>query len=112
MQIKQGMEEEYAKYREINSGDPYSRGVISFEDRWVDLMEAELAKGKTVAECAEETSDAADTEGITGFMYGCAVTGLSKFWEHGEELRRWHNKEYDYQGSGVVNPAVIIIGDK
>jgi len=48
--------------------------------------------------------------GITGFMYGCAVNLLSQCWKHGEELRKWHNKEYGHEGDGVVNPAVFTIG--
>lgn len=27
-----------------------------------------------------------------------------------EELRKWHNKEYNYEGDGVVNPAILTIG--
>lgn len=47
---------------------------------------------------------------ITGFMYGCAVSILSQCWEYGEYLRKWHNKKYDYDGDGAVNPAVITVG--
>ena len=51
-----------------------------------------------------------DIAGITGFMYGCAVNALSQLWEYGEELRKWHNKEYNYNGDGVVNPAILTVG--
>lgn len=67
---------------------------------------------KTIMENADHLSHEADTEGITGFMYGCAVNILSQCWEHGEELRKWHNKEYDYEGEGVVNPAILTVGKK
>lgn len=43
-------------------------------------------------------------------MYGVAVRILSLYWEYGECLRKWHNKEYGYDGDGVVNPAVITVG--
>lgn len=66
-------------------------------------------EGVTVAQIADKASRAADIDGITGFMYGCAVNVLSQVWKYGEELRRWHNKEYDYEGDGVVNPAVLTI---
>lgn len=56
---------------------------------------------------ADKLSYDADTEGITGFMYGCAVSILSQCWEYGQYLRKWHNKEYGYDGMGVVNPAVM-----
>lgn len=48
--------------------------------------------------------------GHKGFMYGVAVSILSQCWEYGECLRKWHNKEYGYDGDGVVNPAVITVG--
>ena len=111
MKIKQGQEEDLKNFIEINSHDPYSKGTIDYMQRWVDLMEKGLENGKTIPEIARQTSDEADIDGITGFMYGCAVNALARFWEHGEELRRWHNGEYDYQGEGVVNPAVITIKD-
>lgn len=43
-------------------------------------------------------------------MYGCAISILSQCWEYGEFLRKWHNGEYNYDGNGVVNPAVLSIG--
>ena len=59
---------------------------------------------------AEKCSHDADTDGITGFMYGAAVSILSNHWKYGELLRKWHNKEYGHEGDGVVNPAVLTIG--
>ncbi len=98
--------------------DPYSAGTIAFTALWGRLMEGQLAAGKTVAECARKMSSVADTEGITGFMYGCAVSFLAKFWVHGEDLRRWHNldtqigKEGEAANAsgGVLNPALLSIG--
>lgn len=117
MQVKPGLETKYADYKAKNS-DPYGAGVVDYETRWADAMEAEIAKGRSVAECAKETSHAANTDGITGFMYGCAVNSLSHFWIHGDELRRWHNLDCQIgdegekanQSGGVLNPAVLNIG--
>ncbi len=79
-------------------------------------MEAEINKSNDVMKCfadnADRLSREADTEGITGFMYGCAVSILSQYWEYGEYLRKWHNKKYDYDGGGAVNPAVMTVGVK
>ena len=91
------------------NGDPYGSAVIRYAVRWADLMEREIESGKTVSEIADKTSHDADTEYITGFMYGCAVNILSGVWEHGYELKKWHNSKYNYDGDGVVNPAVISI---
>lgn len=110
MKIKAGKEKEFEEFVKTNSADAYSLGIVSFAKRWAELMESKIANGAIVRDIADATSHKADTEGITGYMYGCAVSALSYFWEYGEELRKWHNKEYDYEGDGVVNPAIITIG--
>lgn len=117
MTLKEGSEEDWAKTVEINS-DGYGSGVIRFAERWARLMEGRLAAGITVENCADECSRTADNEGITGFMYGCAVGILSKVWAHGEELRSWHNLktqigtegEKANENGGVLNPALLSIG--
>lgn len=100
--------EGWEKFVAINN-DPYGSGVVRYAERWANMMEQEMESGKSLIEIANATSHKADTEGITGYMYGCAVSILSKVWEHGEELRKWHNKEYGYDGDGTVNPAIITI---
>lgn len=100
-----------------NNTDSYGGGVVSFAERWARLMQIELAQGMTLEECAKYTSDEADTEGITGFMYGCAVSALSRAWKHGESLRRWHNLDTQISNEGeranksgaVLNPALLNI---
>ena len=109
MKIKIGQEENYKKFVQVNSNDFYSLGVVRYMNKWAELMEKRIANGEKISDIADQTSYQADTEGITGFMYGCAVSALSEFWEHGEELRRWHNKEYNYEGDGVINPAIIYV---
>lgn len=109
MKVKVGKEKDFENFVEINSKDAYSYGVVKFMKRWADLMEKEIKKGAKVADIAKRTADEADTEGITGYMYGCAVSALSNFWEYGEELRVCHNKQYNHEGDGVVNPAIITV---
>lgn len=89
--------------------DPYGKAAIDYAEGWAKLMQIEISKGKTLIECAENTSHELGFLGITGFMYGCAVNILSQCWKYGEDLRKWHNKEYDHEGDGVVNPAVLTI---
>ena len=100
--------EGWGKFVAINN-DPYGSGVVRYAERWANMMEQEMESGKSLIDIADATSHKADTEGITGYMYGCAVSILSQVWEHGEELRKWHNKEYGYDGDGTVNPAIITI---
>lgn len=101
-----------------NNTGPYGGRVVKYVRDWGRLMQARIAAGETVAQCAKETSHIADDDGITGFMYGCAVGILSKCWKHGDELRRWHNLDTQIgnegekanESGGVLNPAVINIG--
>lgn len=109
LEIIPGKEDEYAKYVETNSKDGYSRGVIDYGEAWAKLMQIEITKGRSVKDVADEAQKGLGYLGITGFMYGCAVNALSHFWKYGEDLRKWHNKEYGHEGDGVVNPAVLTI---
>jgi hypothetical protein len=100
--------------------DDYGSGVIRYAERWARLMEGKISRGGTLEACADETSHLADNEGITGIMYGCAVSILSKVWIHGDQLRRWHNLKHQIKDEGekanasgaVLNPAVITIGGR
>ena len=100
--------------------DPYGKACIDYAERWADMMEKEILKGKKIVEVAEELSHKANTEGITGFMYGAAVMILSECWEYGEDLRQWHNLDCQIgnegekanESGGVLNPALINIGEE
>lgn len=114
MKIKSGKEQEYKDWYDKNS-DGYSRACFTFAERWAEMLEQEIERSvenpqNVIINNADKFSYKADTEGITGFMYGCAVSILAEVWEYGEELRIWHNKEYSYSGDGVVNPAVLSVG--
>lgn len=101
----------WEKWVEINSKDGYSLGVVTYARRWAKYMQHLMSKhNKNLPQIADKASHVSDIEGITGFMYGCAVGMLSQCWKYGEELRRWHNKEWGQEDSdGVVNPAVLTI---
>lgn len=109
MKIKS--QEVFNKWKENNT-DPYGSCIIRYAERWADMMEAEIDKGAKLEDIAERLSHEADTEGITGYMYGAAVHVLATSWEHGEELRVWHNKQYGVEGERTANPAVITIKTK
>ena len=114
MKIVNGKEKEYKDWYDKNS-DPYSRACFTYAERWAEMLEELIKESddspfKVIVDNAERLSNEADTEGITGFMYGCAISILSQSWEYGEWLRKWHNKEYNYDGDGVVNPAIMTIG--
>lgn len=109
--------EGWQKAVDVNKSDPYSNAVIVFAEKWARIMEGQMLAGKTLAECADAAVSLTDDDGITGFMYGAAVSTLAQVWVHGEELRRWHNRQYmseekaqaaDESG-GTVNPAILTI---
>jgi hypothetical protein len=109
--------ESWKKANEANP-DGYGGAIMTYAERWARLMEARMAKGERIAEIASECSHLADEEGITGFMYGAAVSVLAGVWVHGEALRLWHNLKTQIKdegqkandSGGVLNPAVISIG--
>lgn len=109
LDIVAGKEGEYAEYVATNSKDGYSRGIVDYAEYWAKLMQKEVATGKQVSEVADECQKPLGFLGITGFMYGCAVKALAHFWIHGEDLRKWHNKQYGVseEKKGTVNPAII-----
>lgn len=117
MKLKQGVEQEYGEYVEKNS-DPYGKATVEYSERWADRMEAHLAEGTDLEDIAKEASHEANIEGISAFMYGCAVSGLAYFWIHGERLRLWHNLDSQIGSEGeranesgtVLNPALLNIG--
>lgn len=98
--------------------DGYGACAVRYAARWANLMEKRMSEGSTLPDCADKASHDADTEGVTGFMYGCAVGILAKTWKHGEDLRRWHNLksqigtegEKANESGGVLNPALLNIG--
>lgn len=96
MKIKSEKEKEFQEYIKPTSStfaQVMQAASVEYAKRWADLMEQKIAAGQKVTDIAEETSNEADTEGITGLMYGYAVNLLSNFWEYGEELRLWHRGE-------------------
>lgn len=119
MKIKDGMQAKFDEAK-ANNSDPYGACTYRFLERWADLMEEKMANGEKLEDIARKTSHEADTEGITGFMYGCAVSVLSHVWEHGEKLRRWsnldlqlnHEGEKANETGGVLNPALLSLGGK
>jgi hypothetical protein len=94
-----------------NNQDFYGSAIIRYAELWADTMEAGINAGKELKDIAESSSQLADTKGITGYMYGIAVGILSECWENGDELRKWHNRQYDISDDekGIVNPAGWVV---
>lgn len=121
MKLKAGMTEEYEQYKEVNSKDPYSNRVVTFGEEWARLMEVRIDKGEDLTkEMMDESAKTADTDGITGFMYGSAARTIVHFWVHGEKFQVVFNSQYmtkekaealaKEKPGATVNPAIITIG--
>ena len=110
--------ETWNKCVESNRRDPCSARVVRYAEEWGRLMQTRIANGESIAQCAHELSRLAYDDGITGFMYGCAVQMLVRCWKHGEELRLWRNCDTQIgtdgdkanEIGGVLNLAVLSIG--
>ena len=106
----------YDKWVE-NNQDPYGNAIIRYAVAWADMMESKIDNGEELERIAKQTSHDADAEGITGFMYGAAVSVLASCWKYGDQLRRWHNKNVQLgtegdeanESGGVLNPALLSI---
>lgn len=115
--IAEGKQDDW--YKSVaNNQDPYGFGVMEFSAKWANLMEERMVDGSTVADVAENAEREADTDRITGFMYGCAVATLATVWVPGQALRRWSNLKIQIgkegekanESGGVLNPALLSIG--
>ena len=99
----------WAEYRKKNKTG-YGKGILDYAVAWANAMEAQVAKGKSIAKVAEacEPKD----HGITGFMYSAAVQTLAGVWKHGKALNDWHNVRYGHPAGskGTVNPALLTVG--
>ena len=110
-QFNEGGEEKWNKGLEVNT-DFYGRGIFNYAKVWAYLMEQEMVDEVLTEEIKERCASKADGEGITGFMYGAAVSILRDCWKYGNQLNSLHNKQYNYEGDGTVNPAVLTLSVK
>ncbi len=100
-----------------NQQDDYGVAGYKFAQSWAELMEEAIDRGEKLEDVAKNLSHKAAVEGISGFQYGLAVELLSQVWEHGEELRRWHNLDTQVknegdkanENGGVLNPALVVL---
>lgn len=114
-------QQKYDDWKAKNT-DPYGARIFSYAEDLANLLEKEIEiSGKSPEEVinthADRFSHEADYDGITGFMYGAAISTLSACWIFGEPLRRWHNLktqlgtegEKANKEGGVLNPALLNI---
>ncbi len=81
------MDRDEAKWQEgikAQKGDGYGLAVYTYAEYLARLMQKKMAEGYKLEAVADECSNKADIPcGISGFMYGCAVSSLANCWKHG-----------------------------
>jgi hypothetical protein len=120
MKLKKGMENKYRSWKAKNR-HPYSSCCFLYAEAWANAMEEAMQNGNELKDCWKKLSYEVNERpefGVTGFMYGMAVSILSHCWEHGELLRQYHNLDMQVGDEGekankkgtVLNPAILTIG--
>ena len=95
--------------------DPYGGCCVKVAQRVMELLEEkpEPLQNNGIENAANKLICQADEDvkagGITGFMAGAVASMVSRCHERGEEFRKSWNNDYDYDGDGVVNPAIITV---
>lgn len=107
MKIKAGMESVYASVKNEMTQDGRNNAVISYAERWADMMEQRISNGASVSEAAAQTRYEANQEDLSWFMYGNAVRVLVNFWDHGEELHQWQQQSNSPRQVQQEAPEVI-----
>lgn len=104
--------QKWEEWIKINSKGSYNLCTVDFARRWAKYMQHIMKKhNKSISQIANKTRSVSDIDGITGFMYGISVSVLSQCWKYGDDLKKWHNKEWGHEDAkGVINPAIISIG--
>lgn len=103
--VKPGLENEWEE-AVANNQDPYGHRVV----------EATIAVGNALDKgvACDEAEKACHGLGVTGFMAGCMAQWIMYFHPRGEEFQSHWNKALGGTGEekGVINPAILIIGDQ
>ena len=68
-----------------NQSDGYGRRCFTYAEEWANMMEAELTT--LDKERVNKLSDIADTDAISGFMFGAAKSILVNHWQYGDYLK-------------------------
>lgn len=100
------------------NAESYSYDIISYAEKWADLMEEAFAKGFLIQDFAMKTSlEAAETvqNGLTFMMNVMAARILVKHWIHGDLFLEWYNTHWQLKNEGqnltkkgqLINPAVM-----
>lgn len=106
MKVKQGLEEKYKHYVEVNQEDEYSKAFIDAGEAFGTALD----EGKTCEEAEKAMLE--KEEGLTGFMVSSIMKTMAHFNPRGEEVRVWWNEKNGVKSEKrIVNTAVLNIED-
>lgn len=98
-------EAEYLQLRGIDLKAPCASPILLCAERWGWAMEQEIANGRTVADAAEITLFDADSDRMSGAMFGFVMKTLCTFWIYGEQFRQWQMRSCDSNELEEQEPA-------
>lgn len=108
-----------------NNKDPYGKACVDIAREVMRMLDEDpkyqhpLVK-KDTWQIICDADKSIDAGGITGFMAGCVANIVSNAHSRGEEFRiQWNldnsirdeGQKANVEG-GVINPAILVIGDK
>lgn len=94
MKIRKGQEKIYQNWLD-NNQDGYGNACFRYADTWATLLEAKMSGQSLTKEIIEQVSTDADTEGITGFMFGAAKSILINCWEYGHLIEYFYTENVE-----------------
>jgi len=93
MKIKKGQEQVYQDWYDKNP-DPYGNACFRYANNWAFILESKIKSGQKITkEIIEQVSHDADTEEITGFMFGVAKSILINCWEYGHMIEYYYTND-------------------
>jgi len=107
MKIREGLEKEWKKYREINTKDAYSCHVLCATLYFGQVLDADNTP--------EEAEKFITGLGLSLSQANCVVQNIWHFHPRGEEVRKWWNKTHgqpdDVKGIVVSNVFAIPVDE-
>ena len=102
-----GYNKEKFKVWEDANKDSYGSCCVQVAKRVMELMDdgAEIKSHDLICKADDDIK----AGGITMFMASCVARMVIECHDKGEQFRKDWNKDYNHDGEGIVNPAVITI---
>lgn len=98
--MKKGQEKLWRTFVDENSSTVYERQIVEFTIKWVTRMEEAISKKASWQKVLEEVYNNLEHFNVDYVQRNEALSILTRVWVYGEELRRYHNSRFSYEGDG------------